>query len=57
MGLGQCISNTVLLDLLQLCAIDEKQYNITNVTGILSFHLPMAYGLCVEISALLTSPS
>ena len=28
MGLGQCISNTVLLDLLQLCEIDEKQYNM-----------------------------
>ena len=28
MGLGQYISNTVLLDLWQLCEIDEKQYNI-----------------------------
>ena len=28
MGLGQCISNTVLLDLCQLCEIDEKQYNM-----------------------------
>ena len=28
MGLGQCILNTVLLDLRQLCEIDEKQYNM-----------------------------
>ena len=28
MGLGQYISNTVLLDLWQLCEIDEKQYNM-----------------------------
>ena len=28
MGLGQCISNTELLDLWQLCEIDEKQYNM-----------------------------
>ena len=28
MGLGQCISNTVLLDLWQLCEIDDKQYNM-----------------------------
>ena len=28
MDLGQCISNTVLLDLWQLCEIDERQYNM-----------------------------
>ena len=28
MGLGQCISNSELLDLWQLCEIDEKQYNM-----------------------------
>ena len=28
MGLGQCISNTVLLELWQLREIDEKQYNM-----------------------------
>ena len=27
-GFGQCISNTELLDLWQLCEIDEKQYNV-----------------------------
>ena len=34
MGLGQCILNTELLDLRQLCEIDEKQYNM----GPLMFH-------------------
>ena len=28
MGLGQCISNTVLLDLLQLCETDEILFNV-----------------------------
>ena len=28
MGLGQYVSNTDLLDLWQLCEIDEKQYNM-----------------------------
>ena len=27
MGLGQNISNTELMDLWQMCEIDEKQYN------------------------------
>ena len=35
MGFGQCILNTVLLDLWQLCEIDEKQYNM----GPLHVHL------------------
>ena len=28
MDLGQCILNTVLLNLWQLCEIDEEQYNM-----------------------------
>ena len=32
MGLRQCISNAELLDLWQLCEIDEKQYNMGPLT-------------------------
>ena len=34
-GLGQCISNTVLLDLWQLCETDDKQYNMVPLTWLL----------------------
>ena len=32
MGLGQCILNTEVLDLWELCEIDEKQYNMGPLT-------------------------
>ena len=44
MGLGQCISNAVLLDLWQLCEIDEKQYNMG---ALIHFTVPLKYTVWV----------
>ena len=38
MCLGQCISNTELLDLCQLCEIDEIQYNMGPLIDVSKFH-------------------
>ena len=40
MGFGQCISNTELLDLWQLCETDEKQYNMGHLNGLKLFCKP-----------------